>query len=88
MNTDDPARRTVIDVLLAEVEHPVEAPVTDDTPLAGGGLALSSLEIMRALIRIEDTLDADLDEVIAEFGLKTVGDVVDAVRRSLPAHAR
>lgn len=87
MNTDDLAR-TVIDVLLAEVEHPAEVSVTDGTPLAGGGLALSSLELMRALIRIEDTLDADLDEVIAEFGLKTVGDVVDAVRRSLPTHAR
>lgn len=87
MNTDDLAP-TVIDVLLAEVEHPAEVRVTGDTPLAGGGLALSSLELMRALIRIEDTLDADLDEVIAEFGLKTVGDVVDAVRRSMPTDAR
>ncbi|MBP2336684.1 acyl carrier protein [Saccharothrix coeruleofusca] len=82
MDVLDDAGRAVVAVLVAEAAHPVEVAVRAGTPLAGGGLELTSLELMRALFKLEEALDVELDEAISDSELRTVGDVVEAVRRS------
>jgi acyl carrier protein len=57
---------------------------TADAPAADGRLQLSSLELVRLLVALEDDLDIELeDETVMNTKLSTVDDVVALVRDSL-----
>jgi acyl carrier protein len=60
------------------------APVGEDTPIGEAGLAISSLHLLQALVRIEDALDLVLDDrAVAEASLHSVGALVDLVEAAL-----
>lgn len=78
-------RAVVVGALTAESATWEGAEPTPDTPLADGGLELSSLEVVRALVRIEEGLGSELaDEDVWSAELRTVGDLLDLVARAAP----
>jgi acyl carrier protein len=78
-------RAAVVSALLStKGERQGEATVDDDTPIGGAGLGISSLNILQAMVRIEDALDIVFDDrAVAETPLSSVGTVVDLVERAL-----
>jgi acyl carrier protein len=81
--------RQLIMKLLAEAKSGAgHGADTADAPAADGRLQLSSLELVRLLVALEDDLDIELeDETVMNTKLSTVDDVVALVRDSLASPA-
>ncbi len=80
MNDQD-LRQLIMDVLVAEGHG--DDGVTSETALAEGGLELTSLELVRLLVSLEERLGAEFDDATimnAHFG--TVDDIVALVAQS------
>lgn len=72
--------KIVADALVLESGVPFESLASADTPLGEGGLPVTSLSFVRAMVRLEDSLGIELEDAIVmsgEFG--TLGDVVEFV---------
>jgi acyl carrier protein len=80
---DRATAEAVIDLLLAEA-RPAEGLVpTPGTPLTDGGLELSSLDLVRAIVGIEESLGVEVgDEEVMDADLRTVADVLALVARA------
>lgn len=79
-------RATVVSALLSAKAGPpgTAATVDDETPIGGAGLGISSLNMLQALVRIEDELGVAFgDRAVAEADLRSVGAVVDLVEQML-----
>lgn len=82
VNDDQNLRQVIMDLLVAE-GHNGGGGVTSQTSLAEGGLELTSLELVRLLVSLEERLGIELDDATimnANFG--TVDDIVALVARS------
>lgn len=78
---DQNLRQLIMDVLVAEGHG--EDDVTSETALADGGLELTSLELVRLLVSLEERLGVEFDDAAimnAHFG--TVDDIVALVSQS------
>ena len=80
-------RSAVVSALLAtRADQRDPALVDEDTAIGGAGLGISSLNILQALVRIEDALSIVFDDrTVAETPLHSVGALVDLVERALAA---
>jgi acyl carrier protein len=80
MNSEDEVCQ-LIEKLLGDQRHTEEdISVTSQTPLGDDGLALTSLELVRLLVSLEEHLDVELDDVaIMNASFDTVGDVLSLV---------
>jgi acyl carrier protein len=78
MNTEE-LRRVVVDQL-----HATRQSIgLDGGEVADGGLDLTSLDLVRLLVSLEEQLDIEIDEVaIMNARLDTVDDVVTLVQKS------
>lgn len=78
-------RSTVVSALLAtKADQRDPALVGEQTPIGGGGLGIGSLNIMQALVRIEDALGVVFDDrAVADASLHSVGALVDLAARAL-----
>jgi len=79
-------RAAVVSALLSTRAGQSDAPalIDDETATGGTGLGISSLNMLQALVRIEDSLGVVFDDrAVAEAPLDSVGDVVDLVERAL-----
>jgi len=77
---DDELRRLVTDQLRTARQS---FGVTDAQPV-GDSLDLTSLELVRMLVNLEELLDIEIDEVaIMNARLDSVGDVVALLRESM-----
>ncbi|MFI9503887.1 acyl carrier protein [Nocardia sp. NPDC052566] len=80
-------RSTVITALLATKpeQHAAAALLIDDeTAIGGAGLGISSLNLLQALVRIEDELGIVFDDrAVADAALQSVGAVADLVEHVL-----
>jgi acyl carrier protein len=84
--TREEIRATVVSALLSGRAGQPQAPalIDDQTAIGGTGLGISSLNILQALVRIEDELGIVFDDrAVAEAPLNSVGTVVDLVERVL-----
>ncbi|MEU3625188.1 hypothetical protein BS329_21085 [Amycolatopsis coloradensis] len=76
-------------LLLADNAAVAEMKVDGGTSLATGGLELTSLELIRLLVGLEESLDIELDdEMIMNSHFGTVDDVVELVGRGLTNSGR
>jgi len=78
---DQNLRQLIMDVLVAEGHE--DDDVTSETALAEGGLELTSLELVRLLVSLEERLGVEFDDATimnAHFG--TVDDIVALVAQS------
>ena len=74
-------RQIIMDVLAAE-GHAGDG-VSSPTALANGGLELTSLELVRLLVSLEERLGIELDDAaIMNAHFDTVDDIVALVTRS------
>jgi acyl carrier protein len=81
VNEDQNLRRTIMDLLVAE-GHGNDA-VTSQTALTDGGLELTSLELVRLLVSLEERLGIELDDATIMNGhFDTVDDIVALVAQS------
>lgn len=81
MNNDGELRNLIIELLTAEGHEAGE--LTDRTSLANGGLELTSLELVRLLVNLEEHLGIELDDAaIMNAHFDTVDDIVTLVARS------
>ena len=81
-------RAIVIRVLTDEADQADRVEVTPHTPLADGGLALSSLSFMRVLIRLEDELDVEIDDAaVMGSRLTVVEDLMTVVEKCVATGA-
>jgi acyl carrier protein len=88
--TRDQDLHTLISTLLATQQHPsADIEVTNATALAEGGLELTSLDLVRLFVGLEEQLEIDLeDSAMFELNFDTVADIVELVRSSAGrAHA-
>jgi acyl carrier protein len=79
-------RSTVVSALLSTKAGQRDAPalVDDATAVGGAGLGITSLNLLQALVRIEDELGIVFDDrAVADGELHSVGAVVDLVERML-----
>jgi acyl carrier protein len=77
-------RCAVLGALLATKagQHEALAPVDEQTPIGSAGLGINSLNLLQAMVRIEDTLGVIFDDrTVAETPLDSVGTLVDLVER-------
>lgn len=83
--TTERIRATVVTALVAAaVDHAQPDEVQDTTHIGAGGLGLSSLNVLHALVRIEDELGVQFDDrTVAQTQLSSVGVMVDLVRRAV-----
>lgn len=82
---DDQELRQLIGQLLA-LDQGAGPEIIPTTPLAEGGLELTSLELVRLLVNLEEQLGIELDDgEIMNAQLDTVEDILDLVRSSMPA---
>lgn len=78
---DQNVRHLIMDMLAAE-GHGGDG-MSSTTALADGGLELSSLELVRLLVSLEDRLGITLDDaVILNARFDTVDDIVSLVAQS------
>lgn len=76
-------------LLLADNAAVAELEVNGTTSLATGGLELTSLELIRLLVGLEEALDIELDdEMIMNSHFDTVDDVVELTGRGLANSGR
>lgn len=81
-NDVDELRTVILDLL----EDRDDEPGTGGGALDDGTLDMSSLELVRLLVAIEDRLGIELDDVaIMNTNLETTDDIVGLVSRSLQA---
>ncbi|WP_225728790.1 MULTISPECIES: phosphopantetheine-binding protein [unclassified Nocardia] len=83
-------RATVVSALLAtKPDQQAAALVDDETAIGGAGLGISSLNMLQALVRIEDSLGIVFDDrTVADAALSSVGSVVDLVEHMLAEQRR
>jgi acyl carrier protein len=77
---NDELSKVVTGVLRAEARLPSDFTVTAQTPMTDGGLDLTSLGLVRALVAIEDRLGIQIDDaklLATEF--RTVDDLLALV---------
>lgn len=73
---------TIVRIAGDEAEPGVPDTITMDTGLGGNGLGLTSLGLIRVLVRLENELDIELDdETVMDADLRTVGDLVSIAER-------
>jgi acyl carrier protein len=81
VNNDGELRNLIIELLMAEGHEDGE--LTDRTSLTDGGLELTSLELVRLLVNLEEHLGIELDDAaIMNAHFDTVDDIVTLVARS------
>jgi acyl carrier protein len=81
MNNGQDLHQVIVDVLVAEGHG--DDSVTSQTALAKGGLALTSLELVRLLVSLEERLGIELDDAaIMNAHFDTVDDIVALVAQS------
>ncbi len=79
--TEQTVRQTIADLMAAEGHAAVE--ITAETSLAEGGLHLSSLELVRLLVGLEERLGIELDDAtIMNARFDTVADLVTLVHEA------
>jgi acyl carrier protein len=79
MKTEEDVRRAVVD-LVHEIEGKGDAEVTPQSSLGTGGLELTSLEVVRLLVGLEERVGAELDDAaIMNSNLEVVDDIVSLV---------
>lgn len=84
MNDDQELRQLIAKLLASEGRGTGELELAPDTSLTEGGLELTSLELVRLLVSLEEHLDIELDDVeIMNAHFDTVDDIVALVRGSL-----
>jgi acyl carrier protein len=82
MTDDRELRQLVVSLLEKQVDGDGE--LTPGTSLTDGGLDLTSLELVRLLVSLEEHLDLELDDAdIMNANFDTVDDIVALVSRSL-----
>ncbi len=76
---------TMISALLESDQHPsADINITNATPLAEGGLELTSLDLVRLFVGMEEQLGVELeDAAMFETDFDTVADIVGMVRSSV-----
>ncbi|MDT0263447.1 acyl carrier protein [Jatrophihabitans lederbergiae] len=80
-DTEQAVRKTVAELMTAEGHEAVE--ITAGTSLAEGGLNLSSLELVRLLVGLEERLDIELDDAtIMNARFDTVEDLITLVHQA------
>lgn len=80
--TDQDLLRLIVD-LLGEQDGRDDLEVTAATPLTDS-LELTSLELVRLLVSLEEHLDIQIDDTeIMNANFQTVGDIVNLVSRSI-----
>lgn len=81
MDKNQDLRQLIIDVLAAEGR--ADGDVTARTALASGGLELTSLELVRLLVGLEERLGIELnDAAIMNGHFDTVDDIIALVTQS------
>jgi acyl carrier protein len=79
MKTEQEVRQVVVD-LVHEIDGKEDADVAPDSSLGGGGLELTSLEVVRILVGLEEKLGVELEDgAIMNSSLETVDDLVSLV---------
>lgn len=82
MSEDQNVRQLIMDMLVAEGFG--EDSATLQAALSGGGLRLSSLELVRLLVSLEERLGISLDDAaIMNARFETVDDIVSLVTQSV-----
>jgi acyl carrier protein len=82
VNGNQDLLRAVLDVLRSEGHLSADLPATQDTPLSGEEADLTSLDLLRVLVTLEEVLDIELDDAaIMNAHFATVGDLVAVVAR-------
>jgi acyl carrier protein len=79
-------RATVVSALLSTRagQHDTSALIDEETAIGGGGLEINSLNLVQAMVRIEDALSIIFDDrTVAKTPLYSVGTLVDLVERAL-----
>jgi acyl carrier protein len=83
VNNQEDVLKLILKVLTSERRPPEGLGIDAQTPLANGGLELTSAAIVRALIDLEDVFGVELDDAaIATSRLETVGDLIVLVTGS------
>ncbi len=76
-------RQLVVD-LVREANDDPDLEITTETALADGGLELSSLELVRLMVSLEERLDIELDDVaVMNMTFETVDDLIALVAESM-----
>jgi acyl carrier protein len=89
MTDDHELRQLIVDLLDKQVGGDGEAATTPRASLTEGGLDLTSLELVRLLVSLEEHLDMELDDVeVMNANFETVDDIVALVGRSLAPSGR
>lgn len=82
MSDDQNVRQLIMDMLVAEGFGKDSATLQE--ALSGGGLRLSSLELVRLLVSLEERLGISLDDAaIMNARFETVDDIVSLVTQSV-----
>lgn len=80
MNGEQEMCRMIEKLLANQSRADGELEVTPQTSLADDGLGLTSLELVRLLVSLEEHLDVELDDVaIMNASFDTVGDILALV---------
>lgn len=84
MNDRQHYLHAVLDVLKAENHLPGDFVGTAQTPLSDGGAELTSLDLIRVLVTLEEQLSIEIDDsAIMNANFATVGDLVEVVDKSV-----
>ena len=84
MTEDHELRQLIVGLLEKQGGGNGEVELTSQTSLTGGGLELTSLELVRLLVSLEEHLDIELDDVeTMNANFDTIDDIVGLVSRSL-----
>jgi acyl carrier protein len=79
VKTEQEIRQVVVD-LVHEIEGKADAEVAPDSSLGTGGLELTSLEVVRILVGLEEQLGVELEDgAIMNSSLEVVDDLVSLV---------
>lgn len=84
-------RRTVVSALLSTKagQQDAAALVGEETAIGGDGLGINSLNLLQAMVRIEDALGIVFDDrAVAQTPLDCVGTLVDLVESVLAGNGR
>jgi acyl carrier protein len=85
---DQALRQLIVDLIEKQVGANGDMELTSRTDLAGGSLDLTSLELVRLLVSLEEHLDVELDDAaIMNTHFGTVDDIVALVGGSLGSRA-
>ena len=80
----DNVRGCVLRLIAQEAQEQLPVSLSAATSLGPGGLAISSMGMVRIFVALEDELDLQLDDaLLAVSELSTAGDVMDVVRKAI-----